>query len=118
MKSLCIMITKPAFGMIHAAEAIRLVNGALSYGHKVALVLVEDGILIAKKGQNAEEGGWTSLSSLVEKLSTSAKITVLADIEDAEELGITQNDLAHGVKLVELSKIASTLVSSDRTAIF
>lgn len=112
------MITRPSFGAIHAAEAMRLANGALSYGHKVSLILVNDGILVAKNGQNAEDSGWTSLSSLVEDFSKSSNARVLADIEKAKELGMTEKDVAAGVRLVDLGTITSEVVDSDRLAVF
>lgn len=119
MKSLSIIITRPPFGMIHAAEAVRLANGAVAYGHDVSIILVNDGILVAKKGQKAEDSGWTSLSPLVEKLATPSKrVRVLADIDSARQIGLTQNDLVEGVRLVESEIISSTVIGSDRTAIF
>ena len=119
MKSLSIIITRPPFGMIHAAEAVRLANGAAAYGHDVSIILVNDGILVAKKGQKAEDGGWTSLSPLVEKLAASSKrVRVLADIDSARQIGLTQNDFVEGVRLVESEIISSTVIGSDRTAIF
>ena len=118
MKSLSIIITKPPFGTIHDAEAVRLANGALSYGHDVTVVLVGDGILLAKQGQKAEESGWTSLSPLLEKLASSTHGEVLVDAEAANEMGLTENDLVAGVKLVESEIISSKVASSERTAVF
>ena len=116
MKSLVIIITKPPFGTIHDAEAVRLANGALSYGHGVTIVLVGDGVLLAKQGQKAEESGWTSLSPLIEKLATHAE--VLADAEAANNMGLAQSDLVAGVKLVEGEVILSKVAGSERTAVF
>ena len=119
MKSLSIIITKPPFGMINAAEAVRLANGAIAYGHNVSIILVNDGILVAKKGQKAEESGWTSLSPLVEKLATSSqRARVLADINSVRQIGLVQSDLVEGVRLVESEIVTSTVITSDRTAIF
>ncbi|HXQ91632.1 MAG TPA: DsrE family protein [Nitrososphaerales archaeon] len=119
MKSLAIIISKPPFGMIHAAEAIRLANGAVTYGHDVSIILVNDGILVAKRGQKAEDSGWTSLSPLVEKLATSSKRAgVLADIESARQIGLGQGDFVEGVRLVQSNVISSTVIASDRTVIF
>ncbi len=120
MRSLSIIITKPPFGLIHAAEALRLANGAVAYGHYVSIILVEDGILVAKKGQKAEDAGWTSLSPLIEKLAaaTSKRSRVLADVDSARRIGLSQSDLVEGVNLVESEIITSTVIASDRTAIF
>ena len=119
MKSFSIIITKPPFGMVHASEAIRLANGAVAYGHDVSIVLVGDGILVAKRGQAAEGSGWTSLSQLVEKLATGAKkARVLADIDGVRQIGLSETDLVDGVELVESKFIASTVIASEKTVTF
>ncbi|MDH2900160.1 MAG: DsrE family protein [archaeon] len=118
MKSLAIVITKAPFGTIHAAEAIRLANGATSYGHHVSLLLVGDGVLVAKKGQKAEETGWTSLSPLLEKMASAARARVLADLNSAKQRGLSQGDFGEGIELVERDTIFSAIGNSQRITIF
>ena len=118
MKSLAILITKAPFGTIHAAEAIRLANGAISYGHEVSILLVGDGVLVAKSEQRAEETGWTSLSPLLQKLASSSRARVLADLDSAKERGLSESDIVEGIRLIDSSAIFSTAASSQRTVIF
>ena len=118
MKSLAILITKAPFGTIHAAEAIRLANGALAYGHEVSVLLVGDGVLVAKSGQRAEETGWTSLSPLLQKLASSGRARVLADFDSAKLRGLDESDIVEGIRLVDSSTISSTAANSQRTVIF
>ena len=118
MKSLAILITKAPFGTIHAAEAIRLANGAVSYGHEVCIIIVGDGVLVAKSGQRAEDTGWTSLSPLLQKLASSGRARVLADLDSAKERGLSGSDIVEGIRLIDSSAIFSTAASSQRTVIF
>jgi len=118
VKTLAIIITKPPFGAIHAAEAIRLANGAVSYGHEVKIILLGDGVYVARKGQRAEEAGWTSLSPLLEKLASSGRAKVLVDNASADERGIALKDLAAGVELSDGSSISSAIANADRSTVF
>ena len=117
-KSLVIMITKPPFGSIHAAEAIRLANGAISYGHEVTMVLIGDGIYTAKKDQKAEGAGWTSLGPLLEKLLSSGRAKVLVDITSASKRGMIAKDLVAGVELADGSSVFSAMANAERSTIF
>ncbi|MDG7010787.1 MAG: DsrE family protein [Nitrososphaerota archaeon] len=117
-KSLAIAITKAPFGTIHAAEAIRLANGAISYGHEVTVVLIGDGIYMAKTGQKAEEAGWTSLSPLLEKLVSSGRAKVLVDSGSAVERGVRAEDLVAGAAVSEGRSISLAMADADRCVVF
>jgi sulfur relay (sulfurtransferase) DsrF/TusC family protein len=117
-KSLAIAITKAPFGGIHAAEAIRLANGAISYGHEVTIILTGDGVYVAKKGQKAEENGWISLSPLLEKLVTSGRAKVLVDNGSAVERGVHAEDLVAGAVVSEGRNISSAMADADRCVVF
>ncbi len=118
MKSICIIMSKPPFGTVHAAEALRLANGAVSYGHDVTILLVDDGVFAAKKGQRAEDTGWTSFAPLLERLTSTGRVRVLADTSSVEERGLTEKDLAVGVQLVENRVISSITASSQMITVF
>ena len=117
-KSLAIAITKAPFGGIHAAEAIRLANGAISYEHEVTIILTGDGVYVAKKGQKAEENGWISLSPLLEKLVTSGRAKVLVDNGSAVERGVHAEDLVAGAVVSEGRNISSAMADADRCVVF
>ena len=63
MDTLCILVHRPPYGRIHAAEAIRHLNGASAYGLKVTAILLGDGVYLAKRSQAPGTTGWTDLSS-------------------------------------------------------
>ena len=62
-EAVCMIIRKAPYGSIHAAEAVRHVNGALSSGLEPIVILMGDGVYLAKDGQEATKVGWTALSA-------------------------------------------------------
>ncbi len=118
MKSLSIIISKPPFGTIHAAEALRMANGAISYGHSVSILLIGDGVYAARKGQRAEETGWTSLSPILGKSATSGRARVFAGRKSAADRGLGEDDLIQGVQLVGEDEALSIAVRSEAVAVF
>ncbi len=65
--SICMFIRNAPYGKIQAAEAIRHINGAIAGGLETVVVLVNDGVYLAKDDQKAKEAGWTSQSDVVKK---------------------------------------------------
>ena len=58
--SLCILLRHPPYGQIHAAEAIRHMGARLE-GIETSLVLVDDGVYVARDEQNTGGTNWTPL---------------------------------------------------------
>lgn len=117
MKKLSIVITRPPFGTINAAEALRFANGAAAYGHDLSLILVNDGVLTAKRNQKAEPSGYTSLSPLVENLAKKGS-KILIDAYSVSRLGLCKEDFVKEVKFVDICEISSNLLASEMRAIF
>jgi sulfur relay (sulfurtransferase) DsrF/TusC family protein len=65
-ESLCILIHRPPYGGIHAAEAIRHLNGATVHGLEATAILLGDGVYVAQRGQDPGTTGWTALSPALE----------------------------------------------------
>ena len=51
--SLCILVHRPPYGGIQAAEAVRHLNGAATQGLEATAILLEDGMYVARAGQDA-----------------------------------------------------------------
>ena len=51
--SICMIIREAPYGTIQAAEAARHINGAIAGGLKTTVVLIEDGVYLAKEDQQA-----------------------------------------------------------------
>ncbi len=63
---MCILIHRPPYGGIHAAEAVRHLNGAAAQGVEASAILMGDGVYVARAGQHPGTTGWTALSSALE----------------------------------------------------
>jgi sulfur relay (sulfurtransferase) DsrF/TusC family protein len=63
---LCILVHRPPYGGIHAAEAVRHLNGATAHGLEATAILMGDGVYLARAGQVPGTTGWTPLSCALE----------------------------------------------------
>lgn len=64
---LCILVHRPPYGTINAAEAVRHLNGATAHGLEATAILVGDGVYLARAGQAPGTSGWTALSPVLEE---------------------------------------------------
>lgn len=69
---LCILIRQAPYTTIGAAEAMRHAGGALSDGLAVNLLLVDEGVYLARAGQDPGTTGFLSLSAALQRSWTRA----------------------------------------------
>ncbi|MCL4424551.1 MAG: DsrE family protein [Firmicutes bacterium] len=122
-KSLCVLIRRAPYGTIHAAEALRLVNGGLVNGLKTVAVLIHDGVYLAKQGQNPRGTGWTPLGQALEEcLQIKARdiepVQVYVHRPSLAARQMDAQDLILGTEVVEDDVVAQILVGSDSLAVF
>jgi sulfur relay (sulfurtransferase) DsrF/TusC family protein len=67
-KDILIVIRRGPYGGFQAAEALRHANGAISLGFRPIVVLVDDGVYLAKADQNPGQSDWLSLGETLEEL--------------------------------------------------
>ena len=65
-ETLCILVHRPPYGEIQAAEAVRHLNGATAHGLEATAILLGDGVYLARSGQDPRATGWTALSLALE----------------------------------------------------
>ena len=68
MDAVCLIIRKAPYGKIHAAEAVRHISGALASGLETRVILMGDGVYLARDNQETAEAGWTSLSGTLSQV--------------------------------------------------
>lgn len=113
--SLCILIRRPPYGQIHAAEAIRHIGGALAEGLATHVVLLDDGVYVARDGQNAANTSWTPLAPEVLKtLAKGARYYVHAPSAAARGL----EELITGVEMLDDGGLADLLAASDAVMVY
>jgi sulfur relay (sulfurtransferase) DsrF/TusC family protein len=81
----------------------------------LTIVLVDDGVYVAKKGQRAEESGWTSLSDAVAGLAKRARICVHTG--SLKSAGLSPESLVDGIVQTDDQELANIVADSDSTII-
>ena len=116
--SLCILIRRPPYGQIHAAEAIRHLNGALVEGLQTSAVLIDDGVYVARDGQDTGTTGWTAPSPfLTEAVAKGARVFAHAPSAQARGL-LRDGHFVVGVELVDDDGLGRLLAASDSVMVY
>lgn len=117
MGHIAMILRKPPYGDINAAEAVRHALGAASGDSKVSLILVDGGVLLAKKGQDDTETGFTNLESTL-KDCVDMGVDVYADYLSLIEQAVNDKELPAGIQVKNESDLAALLKGVDQTMIF
>ncbi len=111
------ILRKPPYGDINAAEAVRHALGALSDNHPVSLILLDGGVQIARKNQDETGTGSTNLEAALRDCGEMG-VEVLAYNLSLIEYGLTDADIVEGIKAADEADIASRIGQADTTMIF
>ena len=114
--SICVLISQAPYGIVHAAEGIRHVNGALANGFDATALFVDDGVWTVRKGQRASATGFTSLSdsmaaSLQKAGGPAPRLAVHRPSLEAR--GITPEELVPGVEMVDDAGLANIIAGTQ-----
>ena len=116
MDNLLVILRKPPYGLVNAAEAVRHAGGAKGFEYNSILYLIDSGVLTAKKGQNA---GQTSFSGLGENLELlSDEMDIFASQDSLLEYGLKRDDLVDGVKIDNGEMLKKALKDAQSIMIF
>lgn len=124
MAGICVVIRKPPYGSLSAAEGIRHFLGAAGCGTAATAVLVDDGVYLAKDGHHPADSGWTDLSAALRKTvdlaapGSPVEIRIYAHRPSTQERGINRADLVAGVELIDNDQLADMLATAEGTLIF
>jgi predicted peroxiredoxin len=117
MGKIAMILRKPPYGDINAAEAVRHALGAASGDIEVSLVLVDGGVLLSRKGQDDTGTGFTNLESTL-KDCVEMGVEVFADNLSLIDHGLKKEDIIEGVEIAGESDIAALLKEADTSMIF
>jgi predicted peroxiredoxin len=117
MAAVAMILKRSPYGDINAAEAVRHALGAASFEMSVDLILVDGGVLLAKKGQDDAGTGFTNLESAL-KDCLDMGVPVYADGESLRTHGVGPDDLVPGVKAVGGGELARLMKDARTTMIF
>ena len=117
MESIAMVLRKPPYGDINAAEAVRHAIGAFNNEMKVSLILIDGGILLARKGQDNGNTGFTNLEGVL-KAIINMEVEVFAENLSLIEHNVKQEDMVDGVTIVDIDEISALLKKAAATLIF
>jgi len=117
MADVAMILKRAPYGCVNAAEAVRHAMGAVVNEMSVDMVLVDGGVLLAKKGQDDAGTGLTGLEGPL-KDCLEMEIPVYVDEGSLEARGLAAEDLVEGVKRADCSEIARLLKEARTTIIF
>lgn len=115
-RSVCVLISQAPYGTVHAAEAVRHVNGALAEGLRAVALLVDDGVWLACKGQEAAGTGFVSLAGALQAALEKPGGPVPRVVVHQPSLaarGLSPADLIPGVELVDNAGLAAVVTSTQ-----
>jgi sulfur relay (sulfurtransferase) DsrF/TusC family protein len=124
-KDILVVIRRGPYGGFQAAEGLRHANGAVSLGFRPIVVLVDDGVYLAKADQDPGQSPWLSLGEtleeiiargLYEKRESPAEFYV--EKESLMARGLEPEDLVEDLEPVDRRKVAELLAANRFQLIF
>jgi sulfur relay (sulfurtransferase) DsrF/TusC family protein len=117
MGKIAIILKRSPYGDINAAEAVRHALGGVAGELNIDLILVDGGVLLAKKGQNDTGTGFTNLEGAL-KDCIDMGVEVYADRASVREQHLEPADIVEGVKIANATQVAELIQEAKTTMIF
>jgi predicted peroxiredoxin len=100
-----------------AYGALLQANTALARGFNVTLVLVDEGVLLVKKGQNpAKIGAVNNINELRDFIDLGGKLLLIN--ESLEERGVSTNEIIEGSKIITFSDLINEIENTHLSLTF
>lgn len=124
-KDILIIVRHGPYGGFQAAEALRHANGSISLGFRPIMILVDDGVHLAREGQEPGQSQWLALSEtfdeviargLYEKKDDPAEFYVEKD--SLHQRGIDVDDLVEGLEPIDHGKVSELMSNHHLQLIF
>ena len=104
MKKLLVIITKAPYGTTAAAEGFRAAIGLAGMDINTTIVLINDAVFAALKGQNPKAIGMKALSEVIESAREYGART-LVDSESLRKRGIEKDELVN-IEIIDTEGLA------------
>jgi predicted peroxiredoxin len=111
------ILKRSPYGDINAAEAVRHALGAVSFEMNVDLILVDGGVLLAKKKHDDTGTGFTNLEGAL-KDCLEMGVAIYADHSSLKNWRVAAENVLEGVKTVDSKEIAGLIREGKTTVIF
>jgi sulfur relay (sulfurtransferase) DsrF/TusC family protein len=124
-KDVLIVIRHGPYGGFHAAEGLRHANGAMSLGFRPIVVLVDDGVYLAKADQSPGQSDWLALSGTLEEIvarglyeKKDAPAEFYVEKESLLKRGLDQGQLVEDLELVDHQNVSELMAVNRLQLIF
>ncbi|MHA1270501.1 MAG: DsrE/DsrF/TusD sulfur relay family protein [Candidatus Helarchaeota archaeon] len=115
MTLLTVMIFESPYGREKPYTALRFALTALNDGHKVTVILIQEGIFVALKNQEPVE--YPNLKEYLE-MAIEEGLEIIVCGVCCKSRGIKQEDLIDGATIVGMHEIVDACSKSDNTITF
>jgi sulfur relay (sulfurtransferase) DsrF/TusC family protein len=117
MNSVCIILRKPPYGTVDAAEAVRHALGGVIEELAVRLILLDAGVHAARKAQNTSDSEYDSIAEGISDC-LDMDVNVYADSTSLEHEGLDESVLVKGVQIIDRSELSELITVSNQTMVF
>jgi sulfur relay (sulfurtransferase) DsrF/TusC family protein len=124
-KDILVVIRRGPYGGFQAAEGLRHANGAMSLGFRPIVVLVDDGVYLAKTDQNPGQSQWLSLGGTLEEIiarglyeNKDAPAEFYVEKESLAARGLDPENLVDDLEPVDHRKVSELLAANRLQLIF
>jgi sulfur relay (sulfurtransferase) DsrF/TusC family protein len=111
-----IIVRKGPYSGFQAAEALRHANGSLSLGFRPVVVLVDDGVYLAREGQTPGQSQWLSLGETFEEIiarglyeNKEAPAEFYVEEASLRQRGLEPDDLIESLEPIDSDKVAELM---------
>ena len=125
MKDVLIIVRHGPYGGFQAAEALRHANGAITLGFRPIFIMLDDGVYLAKEGQDPQNSSWLPLDAtlgeviargLYEIKDTPGEFYV--EKESIEQRGLDVEQLVEGLELIDRQRISELVAKYNLQLVF
>lgn len=125
-KRVCVIVRRPPYGGLGAAEAVRHLTGALANGLAPIGLLIDDGVYLARVGHQPT-GGWldlaAALSALLERApatphGAAQQVTIAVHGPSLRARGLHAEALVPGCRVVDDDEAAALIGQADATLVY
>ena len=124
-KDILIVVRHGPYGGFQAAEGVRHANGAISLGFRPIVVLVDDGVYLAKADQNPGQSQWLSLSDTLEEIIArglyerkDAPAEFYVEKQSLLKRGLDPEELVEDLELIDHQKVSELMADNGLQLIF
>ena len=124
-KDILIVIRRGPYGGFQAAEGLRHANGAMSLGFRPIVILVDDGVYLAKADQNPGQSQWLSLSETLEEIIArglyerkDAPAEFYVEKQSPLKRSLDPEELVEGLELIDHQKVSELMALNRLQLIF